>query len=658
MKKVVQACVAAFAFVSGSSVFADGAQMPRALFDSRLGASQLRIGGNAKEQVTWTVRDNGFDAKLAPGASAWPGVMVVPPDNKPSWDLSLWGHVECRLTNTGKTQQQIGLRVDNASLPGKSPWNTELFRLNPGESTLAKVYFGFSYHFQPNYKLDPSAVVRVQFFVGNPKEEVCFRVENLQAAGWDGEKPKGYVDQTRTKPDAKGYAFKDARTVAFASGAAPAQFVKPPTAFWDFGEGMRVRVAVKNAGSAAVSPRLRLDSVDGSTETCAPDKPIPPGGTALVTIPFAPKVPWTGVQAPEQSDATKGGRWDRRPGTGTAFRNHKVRALAVLPDPAVAGAQKLEIRALKCENPPAVKPAWLGTRPPVPGKWTKTLSEEFDGKVLNEKVFGCRWFNFWDKRQHFSKDNTFVRDGKLVLRAEKKRGFHNDNPDEASFPGTPRHNPVETDWQVGWADTFGKFTQRYGYFEFRLKLPRAACLWPGVWLMPDRGLKEYPQGFPQENWNHFRGRTDASNGGMEIDIVESQTIWGPHRFNTACHWDGYGKEHKVVGTSANYVATDGEGFMTVGMLWLPGSLTFYGNGEVFWKWESPRVMSVPAYIQFQNQIGGWECEALDAAQFPSDFEIDYVRVWQRADLAAPGEGVQPNAGGLDNRRRDGGAQGR
>ncbi|MBR2940293.1 MAG: hypothetical protein IKC14_03180, partial [Kiritimatiellae bacterium] len=80
-------------------------------------------------------------------------------------------------------------------------------------------------------------------------------------------------------------------------------------------------------------------------------------------------------------------------------------------------------------------------------------------------------------------------------------------------------------------------------------------------------------------------------------------------------------------------------------------LTFYGNGEPFWTWESPRVMSVPAYIQFQNQIGGWECDPLDAAKFPSDFEIDYIRIWQRDDLATPGEGRQPNAGGLDSRRR-------
>ncbi|MGN0876427.1 MAG: polysaccharide deacetylase family protein [Kiritimatiellia bacterium] len=645
--------------VSCGSAFGDGAQMPRALFEANLpgAADQLKVGGGAQGQVTWKVVENGFTAKLEPGKSQWPGVMVVPPNGKPNWDLSLWGHVEAKVTNLGSDEFQIFMRVDNPAEPGKSPWNTEPIKLKGGASQLVKVYFGYSFYHQPNYKLDQSNVVRVQFFLGNPTGPIEFKVENLKAAGWDGEKPQGYVDQMRTKPDAKGYAFKDVRKVAWASGSGGAQLIKPPTAFWDLSADMQVRVAVKNTGKVAASPRFRLDSVDGSTDEFTPEKPIAPGKQAIVTIPFAPKVPWTGVQHPDQMIREKGGRWDRQPGTGTAFRNHKVRALAVLPDPKAA-EQSFDILAMKSENPPANKPAWLGKRPPVPGKWKVTLDEEFDQPKLNDKLFGVRWFNFWDKRMHFSADNTFIRDGKLVLRAEKKRGFHNDNPDEGKFPGTPQATPIETDWQTGWADSFGRFTQTYGYWEFRMKLPQGPCLWPGVWLMPDRGLGKFPQGFPQENWNQFRGRTDVFDGGMEIDIVESQTIWGPHRFNTACHWDGYGKEHKVLGTSANYIATDEEGFITIGMLWLPGEITMYGNGEPFWKWESPRVMSVPAYLQFQNQFGGWECDPLDPALFPSDFEVDYVRIWQREDLLKADEGVHKTEGGPDTRCRNGGVRGK
>ena len=656
--KQIQTLLGLAAVMFCGYAFGDGAQMPRALFEANQpgAADQLKVGGGAHGQVTWKVVEKGFTAKLEPGESQWPGVMVVPPNGKPNWDLSLWGHVEAKVTNLGEEEFQLYMRVDNPAIPGKSPWNTEPIKLKGGASTLVKVYFGYSFYHQPNYKLDQSNIVRIQFFQGNPKSPIEFKVEDLKAAGWDGEKPGVAASETRQKPDANGYAFRDARTVAFASGGAAAQTIKPQAAFWDFASDMQVRISVKNTGPTAASPMFRLDSSDGSTDSYGPTAAIAPGETADVLIPFAPKLPWKTVFSPDQMDRTKGGRWDRVPGSGTAFRNHKVKALAVFPDPK-AGAQRFEILSMKGENPPAKKPAWLGKRPPVPGKWTKTFDDEFDGPRLDETLYGVRWFNFWDKRQHFSRENVFLRDGKLVLRAEKKRGFHNDNPNEGKFPGTPPTTPIETDWQVGWADTFGKFTQRYGYWEFRLKLPSAPCLWPGIWLMPDRGLGKFPQGFPQENWAHFRSRTDVFDGGMEIDIVESQTMWGPHRFNTACHWDGYGKEHKVVGTSANYVATDEEGYITVGMLWLPGEITMYGNGEPFWTFQSKRVMDVPAYIQFQNQIGGWECDPLDETFFPSDFEIDYIRIWQREDLATPGEGRQPNNGGPDNRCRDGGVRG-
>ena len=41
---------------------------------------------------------------------------------------------------------------------------------------------------------------------------------------------------------------------------------------------------------------------------------------------------------------------------------------------------------------------------------------------------------------------------------------------------------------------------------------------------------------------------------------------------------------------------------------------------------------------FTLTSGGWDNNALDDAQLPADFNIDYVRVWQRRDLASPAGG--------------------
>jgi hypothetical protein len=39
--------------------------------------------------------------------------------------------------------------------------------------------------------------------------------------------------------------------------------------------------------------------------------------------------------------------------------------------------------------------------------------------------------------------------------------------------------------------------------------------------------------------------------------------------------------------------------------------------------------------------GGWDNNAVDDAKLPADYLIDYVRVWQRRDLASSVDGCLP-----------------
>ena len=274
----------------------------------------------------------------------------------------------------------------------------------------------------------------------------------------------------------------------------------------------------------------------------------------------------------------------------------------------------LLITAIQADRPPLHLPAWLGKQPPAAGDWDRTLSEDFDGSSIDLHRWNVHSDNWWDKRNHFSKDEVIVKDGFLTLRTEKKTGFHNDNSTGA-----------KSEFATGWADSAGKWSQRYGYFEVRERQPAAPDMWPGFWMMPNQGGTE--------------------GNGMEFDVTESQSSWGIHRFNIAAHWDGYSDSHKSLGTSSNYVQADAQGFIVVGLLWTPGSVVFYGNGEEFARWESPRISSVSSTLIFQNLIGGWDNAELNEAQLPADFVVDYIRVWQRKDLASPGDGPHPNQGG-------------
>ena len=207
--------------------------------------------------------------------------------------------------------------------------------------------------------------------------------------------------------------------------------------------------------------------------------------------------------------------------------------------------------------------------------------------------------------------------GLVRLRMEKKTGHENDDPDRK-----------QTKYAVGFLDTYGKWAQRYGYFEARMKLPTAPGLWPAFWMMPDRGPAVGPQ------WK----RASTSNGGMEFDIMEHLTRWGPYRYNIAMHWDGYRKHHKAVGSGFVYVQPDQDGFITSGLLWTPGSAVYYCNGKVVAQWDSPRISNVQSYPILYMVTGGWDNGPLDDAQLPADFVIDYIRIWQRRDLASGVDG--------------------
>ncbi len=285
---------------------------------------------------------------------------------------------------------------------------------------------------------------------------------------------------------------------------------------------------------------------------------------------------------------------------------------------AVAGGGTLTVESLKTEVQPDDIPDWLGKRPPVEGDWTQTFDDEFNGAAVDPTKWNLKGPNWYDKISHFTPEEDIVANGMLRIQYEKKTGFQNDDPKKR-----------KTDYAVGYLDSGGKWTQRYGYFECRLKPPTAPGLWPAFWMMPDRG-----PGVSEEE------RSTTKDGGMEFDIYEFLSGWGPYRYNIAVHWDGYEKDHKSTGSASNYARPDKDGFLTVGLLWTPGAAHFYCNGREVLDYNSPRVSSVQSFFIFTMPSGGWDNIPLEDAKLPDALVVDYVRAWQRKDLASPGDGMK------------------
>ncbi len=628
---------------------------PKVLFDPGApdAASQVGINGGPEGGASFEVNRNGIDVTVQPnGKSGFPGVIITPP--KP-WDASGFGHVEVRISNNGTKLFRANLRLDNEGPWQENRWSANIQTIKPGESAVVSTIFGYQYG-KAGYALKPEAISSATIFIGKSDVEQKMRIESLIAAGPAGEKP--YVDPNTVAVKPPGGVIFDASTpvdaakqlvargakagtgpdgrslqIEIPAGVSNASVLfRPASGMWNLNQHLQVRVRLKNTGPSDITPAVRLESRgNGVSDTIAAQSPIKPGTEGEIVVLFAAAVPWKiPVIEPDQSNYDLKKEWaENVPGTGTTYKSNVTSGIAFLPG---SGPQNFIVTSIVADMPPRPElPAWLGKKPPVDGDWVQTLDENFDGDTINSKLWNIYTEKEWHlgAQTHYSKDNVIVKDGKLSLRVEKKRGHHNDNPDY-----------VANDYATGYADTFGKWTQRYGYFEARLKMPAAPSMFPAFWLMPDRGIDT-----PAGQWGKAAERTSTKDGGMEFDIMETLSIWGPNRHDFGMHWDGYMKHHKSTGMFTAYVQPDQDGFITVGMLWTPSLVIMYDNGKEAARWESPRIANTQEYIILTMLTGGWESEPMDDAQLPSDFVLDYIRVWQRKDLASPEDGPKPNEGG-------------
>lgn len=561
---------------------------------------------------------------ILPGTEKYPGVTLKP-ETGSAWDLSAYGHVEATVVNTGDAVTTVSLRLDNDGAWPNRATNSESIHLKPGASGVVKVYFGYSYG-KPA-PLKPDAIVQLLLFTGASDKPQMIRIESLLAAGSTGEKPAVDPRSIRIKPKG-GILLGDGVTIDPAKqlerrGGAQAEFLSTPApalkltfpqssteasvtfqpeiGCWDLRDSLRLVLTVRNVGTKPVTPGFHAESRTGATDHIL-SAPIPPGATQEVVIPYISARIWNGNKT-----------------CGNHLTNDAVSGITISVL-ATEGPISLVVESILARAPlPAALPEWLGQRPPVEGDWVQTFNDDFSGTTVDLKKWNVTGPNYWDKKSHWSPSNVTVSDGLIHMRYEKKTGFHNDDPREK-----------KSDYAGGYLDTYGKWVQRYGYFEARFKLPKAPGLWPAFWLMPDRGVGSKEQS----------KRQDTADGGMEFDIFEHLTRWGDYRTNIAMHWDGYGKGHQATGSDKIYFSPDKDGYVTTGLLWTPGLAAYYINGREVLHYENPRVASVPVDIMFTVPTGGWDNDPLDDAQLPAEWVIDYVRVWQRKDLASSVDGPQ------------------
>jgi beta-glucanase (GH16 family) len=266
------------------------------------------------------------------------------------------------------------------------------------------------------------------------------------------------------------------------------------------------------------------------------------------------------------------------------------------------------------------------TNTPAPAGYKLVWSDEFDGPGIDRSKWDFdtgtgfyiaatpghpgQWINGWGNNELESytdrQANAFVKDGLLHIKAIKEE-YHGAHYTSARLrTGGPGETPL--------------FTQTYGRFEFRAKLPTGQGYWPALWLLP--------QDQAYGGWAASGEIDILENKGKSPDIVQGTIHYGASSPKNV--WSG--KEYRLPNNST--VAD----WHVYALDWEPGKISWSVDGVVystrdFWfsndnAWPAP--FDKPFFIIMNLAVGGqFGGDPNGDTKFPQEMLVDYVRVYQR-----------------------------
>ncbi|MCU0916062.1 MAG: neutral/alkaline non-lysosomal ceramidase N-terminal domain-containing protein [Planctomycetes bacterium] len=197
-----------------------------------------------------------------------------------------------------------------------------------------------------------------------------------------------------------------------------------------------------------------------------------------------------------------------------------------------------------------------------PAGYRLVWSDEFDGTALDLSKWSYRGLGRRRDALNVA-DAVSVGDGRLTITTYTAEGKH----------------------CTGMIGTEGKFEQRFGYWEARIRFDGAPGMWSAFWIQtPAFG----------------RPPNDPATAGMEIDVME-------HRVSDRSGQDISGPAHHALhiggGKSQSHVTEDlklGRGFHTYGVLWTETEYRFFVDGKL--TWTAAPVSKRPEYLILSSEI--------------------------------------------------------
>ncbi len=267
----------------------------------------------------------------------------------------------------------------------------------------------------------------------------------------------------------------------------------------------------------------------------------------------------------------------------------------------------LLVYSLSCRGGATLQP------PPAKG-WTLVWSDEFDGpdgsspdlKKWTYDMGGHGWGN--KELEYYTNrlQNAQIKGGNLVITTQKE-----------TYSGA---DGVMRNYTSARLKTQGLFTQKYGRFEARIKIPAGQGTWPAFWML---GNNIDSVGWPK------CGEIDImENIGKEPGIVHG-SLHGPR--TTARTSDATAVFRLPAGQN---FADD---FHLYAVEWEPGVVRFYVDTNLYATFSSAQwapggtwVFDHPFFLLLNVAVGGtWPGSPDSTTVFPQQMLVDYVRVYTK-----------------------------
>lgn len=286
-------------------------------------------------------------------------------------------------------------------------------------------------------------------------------------------------------------------------------------------------------------------------------------------------------------------------GVGRATTNFILSGDIVASEGVTLGTLTFTLPA-SLDQQPAGTPSPVG----IGGTWNITFREEFDTATLNSAV--------WNDGIWYGDDGA---DGTV--------NYDVNNGGNSMLRIWPALNGAGQFFNRT-IDTDGKYYQKFGFFEARMKTPKGKGVFPAFWLFdhpgslrPEIDIAEwYGAGWP--------GGTDTG---------WSTAAFEPNNYGASVHHLG------VLASQGPYKLSDvaarqrlDNSFHVYGCDWTLDYIDFYFDGLMI-----KRVSPYPIDLQMYIMLDLWYGSAAgtpNTTDTPlgssNSFEIDYVRAWQRA----------------------------